>query len=396
MKFSLRNSLFELLPFILIVPLCLILILFLLVPNPNLAAGSDFISYYAGASIIKDNKGELIYDISTQRQYFEDIIYPLKATFTNRYISPPFVAFLFLPFTFVSYFTSYKLFFIANLGLFVILLFLMDKTFTKLGDKYKFLIIVPFYFIPVITTLFMGQTSFLLAIIFLLIYISLKKQKSKELGILSALLFIKPQYAIAIPFLVLLVKRKKQFLLWFLGTALILFLASLLIAGPKALLDFLPNALSTENPEFGNRAHQMFSLHAAISYFFFNSNLVNIKSFIINFGLYIFSLYLFTKRVTKMRLKTAFVLVIFLTIVFSVHVLSHDLVILLLPIYIALEGIFKNKKVNNRLLVITLALFVLPATVALGNSMPGVAILLFLSVLILFKPEILEERSLSK
>lgn len=402
MKFSLRNNLVKHISFVLIVPISLILILFLL-PNPYLA-GSDFISYFSGASIIREGEGNLIYDLSTQKEYFGDIIYPLKAAFPNRYIAPPFVALLYFPFTFFNYFTSYKLFFIANLGLFVILLFLMNKTFTELVDKYKFLIIVPFYFFPVFVTLFMGQTSFLLALIFLLIYISLKKQKSKELGILSAILLIKPQYAVAIPFLFLLVKKKKQFLLWFLGTILILFLTSLLIAGPKALSDYLPYALSTENPEFGNRAHQMFSLHAAISYFFFNSNLSNIYSLIINFAVYIPTLYVFAKRVSKIRLKMAFILVIFLTLTFSVHVLSHDLILLLLPIFIILNDAFKagkiNKfvlvKINRSLLALVLLLFVLPATVSLGNSIPAAVILFVLSAMVLFRPKILEERILSK
>ena len=390
-----KFSLAKLLPVFLITPIVLVFIFFLIVPNPNLAAGSDFLSYFTGASIIKNNRADLIYDLSTQKEFFEDIIYPLKGTITNRFISPPFVALLYLPFTYLNYFAAYKLFFIANLGLFVILLFLMDKTFTKLGDKYKFLIIVPFYFIPTATTLFMGQTSFLLAIIFFLIYICLDKKKSKEVGILSAALLIKPQYVVAIPFLFLLVKQKKQFFLWFMGASLCLLLASLFIASPKALLDLIPNALLTENPEFGNRANQMFSLHAAISYIFFNSNLSNYYSLIINFVLYTLGLYLFTKRVGKMRFKMAFIIVIFLTLVFSVHVLSHDLILLLLPIFIILNDTLKAGKMNGNLLAFVLLLFVLPTTVVLRDSIAGVILLLVLSAVFLFKPEILEEKSLS-
>src|SRR3990172_899116 len=399
-----KFSLVKLLPVLLIAPIVLIFTFFLIVPNPYLAAGSDFISYFSGASIIKNNKVNLIYDISTQKEFFEDIIYPLKGTITNRFISPPFVALLYLPFTSLNYFAAYKLFFIANLGILLIFIFLMDRNFTKLGNKYKFLIVVPFYFIPVATTLFMGQTSFLLAIIFLLIYICLNNKKSKEVGILSAALLIKPQFVIAIPFLILLVKRKKEFFIWFLGTSLFLFLASLLMAGPRALLDFLPFALSTENPEFGNRAYQMFSMHAVISYLFFKSNLTNLYSLIINFAAYIFSIYLFSKRVSKMRFKLAFIIVIFLTLVFSVHVLSHDLILLLLPIFIILNDTLKAGKINKfvlvkikgELLIFTLFLFVLPATVTLGNTIPAAVIFIVFSALLLFKPEILEKRILSK
>ena len=391
-----KFSLAKLLPVFIITPIVLIFTFFLAFPSHNLAGGSDFLSYFAGASIIKNDKANLIYDISTQKESLENIIYPLKGSITNRFISPPFVALLYLPFTYLNYFTAYKLFFIANLGLLLIFLFLMEETFKKLRKKYEWLTIVPFYFIPVATTLFMGQTSFLLALIFLLIYICLNKKKSKEVGILSATLLIKPQFIVAIPFLILLVKRKKEFLLWFLISILILFLLSFLMVGPKALSDYLPYLLLTENPEFGNRANQMFSLHAAISYLFFKSNLTNLYSLIINFALYTYSLYLFSKRVSKMRLKTAFIIVIFLTLVFSVHVLSHDLILLLLPIFIILNDTLKVGKWKGDLLAFALFLFVLPATITLGNTIPAAVILIVFSALLLFKPELLEKRIQSK
>lgn len=394
MKFSSRINVVKLLNFVLIVPISLIILLFLFTPNPYLAAGSDFISYFTGASIIKDNKAHLIYDITTQEEYFENIIYPYKGIVINRYISPPFVAIMFLPFTFINYFTAYKLFFIANLGLFLIFLYILSKVFTRLEEKYKFFYIIPFYFIPAATTLFMGQTSFLLAIIFLLIYIYLKKNRSKEAGMLSAALLVKPQFIIAIPFILLLVKKKKRFFIWFLGVTFFLFLISLLIAGPKALSDYLPSLLSTENPQFGNRAYQMFSLHAATTYFFFNSNLSNIYSLIVNFVVYLSSIYLFAKRISKMRLKTAFILVLFLTLTFSIHVLSHDLTLLLLPIFIIINDTLKPGKTNGVLLAFALLLFVLPSTVSLGNSIYAGLMLFVLSAYVLFRPEILEERFL--
>ena len=377
-----RINVNRILPIILAAPIILIIVFFLATQNHFLAAGSDFISYYTGASIIRQGKGNLIYDLSTQRQFFDDIIYPLKGNIANRFISPPFVALLYLPFSLLNYYFAYKLFFIANLGIFVFFLYLLAKTFSKIGTKYKFLHILPFYFFPVFVTLFMGQTSFVLAILFILIYQSLKDNKPELLGILSSALLIKPQYIFAIPFILILVKKKKKFLHWFLTATLFLFLTSILIAGSKALLNYLPYLFSTENPEFGNRAHQMVSFHAGISYLFFNSNLANIYSLGINFSLYISSLYLFAKRINKMQLKTAFVLIIFLTLVFSVHVLGHDLVLLLLPIFIILE---KGR------LIAPLLLFILPALSILGNTLPAIFTLLIITSLFLYKHKIFEK-----
>jgi len=372
-----RINVTRILPIILATPIILIITFFLATQNHFLAAGSDFLSYFTGASIIKNGKADLIYDISTQRKYFEDIIYPLKGTVTNRFISPPFVALFFLPFTFINFYSSYKIFLIVNLGIFLVFLHLLAKTFPAFFKKYNFLYILPFYFFPVAVTLFMGQTSFVLAIIFLLIYLSLLSNKPKDVGVLTAALLFKPQYVFAIPFLLLLIKKKKQFLLWFFITTLSLLLISLFLVGPKALFDYFPFILSTENPDFGNRAQQMFSLHATLSHLIFASKLSNFYPFLLNSGVYLLFLYLFKKRMPKMTKKTSFIFVILSTLIFSLHVLNHDLVLLILPILILLE---KGR------LIAPLLIFILPSISILGNTLIATLVLLFIASFILFKP----------
>jgi hypothetical protein len=377
----------------LITPLVLIFVYFLAVPNPNLAAGSDFLSYYAGASIIKNGKTDLIYDISTQRQFFEDIIYPLKGTITNRFISPPYVALLYFPFTFINYFIAYKIFFIVNLGVFFLFLCILRRVFRDIFQKYNFLYIIPFYFFPVAMTLFMGQTSYILAILFLFIYLLLVNNKSRETGILSAVLLIKPQYVFAIPFFLLLVKEKRQFLQGFFITTFSLLLISLLLVGHKALFDYLPFMLSTENPDFGNRAQQMFSFHSAISYLFFKSNLSSIYPFILNSGAYILFLYLFKKRKSKISIKTAFILIVFLTLLFSLHVLNHDLVLLILPIFILLDSSLKERgRIEVGRLITPILIFILPSLSIFDNTFAAICMLFVISSLILIKPSVFEIR----
>jgi hypothetical protein len=75
-----------------------------------------------------------------------------------------------------------------------------------------------------------------------------------------------------------------------------------------------------------------------------------------------------------------FVLGIILTIIFSVHALSHDLLVLLLPLYL---GISNGKKLN---LVVSMSLFIFPLISFIMPSWLLVFILLGMFFTILFYP----------
>ena len=383
-----RNYLERLLPFFLIFPIALIIIyLFIISVNPYLAAGSDFISYFAGASIIKDGKGPLIYDFATQSEYMEKAIYPLTGQILNRYIAPPFVALIFLPFTFFNFFIAYKLFALFNFGLFSLFIYFLAGTFKKAKKLNRLIVILPLYFYPVITTLVSAQTSFILAILILFLYKLIKAKRPVLIGICTALLLVKPQYMVFTPFIFLLIKNKRKYALGFFATLFVLLLASILLVGTEGLINYPSFVLATENPAFGNRAHQMFSIHAVASNLLFDSNLASIQSLMFSFFGFIIVFYLFLKRHQKISLNLSFALVILLSLLFSAHVLSHDLILLLIPIYIFLEEGYKQRPRNRwQFYLLVLILFIIPATISLGTSLPGTALLLVLATVIILKP----------
>lgn len=387
-----KTYLERLIPLFLILPIALIFFYFIIVSvNPFLAAGGDFISYFTGASIIKDGKGPLIYDFATQSRYMEKAIHPLTGQFSNRYVAPPFVALIYLPFSLFNFFIAYKLFTLFNLGLFLLFIYLLFDTF-KNAKKLNGIIILPLYFYSAISTLFSAQTSFILAILVLFLYKLIKGKKAVLVGICTALLLIKPQYMVFAPFIYLLTNGKKKYLLGFFATLLVLLLVSILLVGLEGLKNYPSFVLATENPVFGNRANQMFSLHAVVSNLLFDSNLASIQSLIFSFFGFTIVFYLFLKRYQKLSLNLSFALIILLSLLFSAHVLSHDLILLLIPIFILLDKAYKKKKASRHfLLIFVLILFVIPATISLGSSLIGTILLFLLALVFLFKPSILDD-----
>jgi hypothetical protein len=268
----------------------------------------------------------------------------------------------------------------------LVLFFLLSQEFPLVDYKNKTILSISFYFFPVFITLFMGQTSFILAIIFVLIYHFLRLKEFKKVGVLSGLLLVKPQYLLAVPLILFFVKRKREFLSSFVLTVFFLLVLSLLIVGPEALLGYFDFARLTENPEFGNRASQMFSIQAATSYLFFNSNLTRAEPLFINASIYLLSLGLFLKKAKDYSFNKNFVIVVLLVLLFGVHVLNHDLILLIIPIFILLQQVYKGGVKSSLFLLISF-LFLIPTASFLGYSIIGTLALLIFALTLLLKKD---------
>jgi hypothetical protein len=113
--------------------------------------------------------------------------------------------------------------------------------------------------------------------------------------------------------------------------------------------------------------------------------LSNFLLLLINFALYILSVVIFKNKIKKFSFEKSFIIGIILTILFSVHALSHDLMVLLIPIFILLNFILKDvKKISISYLSITLLLFFLPLSALVNGSVIGVALLIVIVALMLF------------
>lgn len=328
--------------------------------EPVVVASSDFLTYLTGATIIKRGVGDLIYDLETQLSFQKELVKPFFKEKLLPFRSPPVVALLFLPFTYFSPITSYKLFAILNLIILIILTISSAKIFKNI-KKYKFWYLIPFVFLPSIQTLFVGQTSFILLLIFLFIYISINNKNSLLAGVLGGFILFRPQYIVALPFLTVLVEKKLDFIIGFTLSFVFLLLMSLNLSGINPLLNYPSLIAYTERPVFGSRMDQMFSLTAALSQIL-KGNKVNFNSLLmINTGAYLLTLYIFIKRYKFIDFENLFVSTMLFSLVFSVHVLSHDLSILMLPVFIWLnEAFIKEVKKKKLLLFLAILVFLIP------------------------------------
>lgn len=344
----------------------------ILIPKP-LIIGSDFTAYLTGAQIIKEGKGNLLYDLKSQLKTQQEIIQPFwsyeKGLLPFRYL--PFVGVFFLPFTFFNLILGFKLF--ATFNLFLVILFiLLSAKFFKNINQHKIWLLVPLIFIPVFHTISLGQTSLILTLSLLLIYQSIKSKKPFTAGLLCGLLLFKPQYLTILPFLFLLTNNKQRFIFGILLSFLALLSISIWTSGLDTLLKYPSLVLSTETPFYGARAHQMFSLNTLLSSPALS--LSPFKIFIINGLLYLFFLLIFIKRHKSVSFDQSFASATIFSLLFAIHVLSQDLVLLLVPAYLMANHPF--------ILLFTLILISLSAAVLKGGL--AVLILLLLAIGLLF------------
>ncbi|MCH7641362.1 DUF2029 domain-containing protein [Patescibacteria group bacterium] len=359
---------------------------YLFSPNRSNAAemGSDYLSYITGASLVRENQGNKIYDLATQSAYQKEILALRDKEGVLPFKSPPFVAILFLPLTFFSFLTGYKVFAIFNLTLLALLTFLFAKTFPEVR-KLSFWFLVPFLYLSSMQTIIAGQISFVTTLIVLALLVFLNSKRVFAAGIVSSLLILKPQYVIAIPFFLLLSKKRKSFMTGFALALMFLILISIAVSGLPALLGYPSYLLSTENPTYGSHLQDMFTL---------NSTLLSIPdverlgygySLLINGIFYLAALYLFMRRYTKVSYTQSFISATILFLVFAVHVQSHDLSVLLVPVFLLLHtAVLEKERGKNLILLLALSLFLLPNIIRYISPIAGTLVSLVLAVSFLY------------
>jgi len=372
--------------------------------DPKKVFASDFPQYYSAALIVKEGKGNQVYDINTQEEYQFRVFGLQTRTSVVPFRNPPFAAFLYIPLVTYTLFQSFGIFASFNFILLFLITYLSLKTFHNVG-KIALLPILPLAFYPNTLSIVRGQVSILILVLFLVFY-SLLKSRPFLAGVVYSLLLIKLQFAIVgFPFFLIMTKQKKRFALGTAISALALFLISLYISGPNTLLSYPNFLLSTESAFFGSPVQTMFSLHNFFSFVFRGLNSNQIYIYLSQAVLYIFTIFFFIaafKKTTgfksvdelnadmsssfggrshKVRAgdhalqgvedvirksreanyDTLFVSATLFLTVFSVHVLPYDLSLFFVAILILLNRAFSDKSKNSWIVLLLAGLmFVLP------------------------------------
>ena len=304
----------------------------------------DFLAFYTAGTILKEGAREQLYDVEKQAE--------IQRRLTGRptpllYYHPPFDALMFLPLAYLSYPTAYAVWVIANL---LVLLAVVGLLLPYLQSLPLFLVALFWLSVvfPVFLSLFQGQMSILLLLIYVATFLALKRKAEFRAGSLLALGLFK--FQLVLPLLVVFVVRRWwRGLAGFFSIALVLVFLSVAVVGVGGVLNYalllwhLPQEVGTEiaSDPFGVRAARMPNVRGFITEALRGSTLLGDYAtaavLLVSVALLAWSLrYWFLERDRGEVFDLQFSLQCVVTLLVSYHTHLNDLALLTLPILLLL------------------------------------------------------------
>jgi hypothetical protein len=208
---------------------------------------ADFTIYYSAATMVRRGLGHELYNniaqYKVQREFAPDVATRLDALPFNH---PSFEALFFVPFTYLSYLPAFIVWALMNLGVLMVLPFLIRAYMPEL-QKYPWplWLLVSLAFFPIFFTLLQGQDAIVLLLLYALALVFLKRNSEALAGGVLAIGLFKPH--LIVPFVFLWVLRSGARILYgFLPGAAALALISTAIVGLPGLLSYPRYVLSLE------------------------------------------------------------------------------------------------------------------------------------------------------
>jgi Glycosyltransferase family 87 len=189
----------------------------------------DFVGFYATGKIVRQAPQDLYQKGPQQRM--EDQIFPHSALNTLAHL--PYEVWIFEQLSYLPYHDAYVLWGAFNLGLLGLIFYLLRLTGTRLDDNSRLVWLL--VCLPLAAgTVVQGQDSILLALLFLLSFLALKRRRDFASGLaIGACLF---RFEIVIPFaFIFLLRRRWKFVSGFLVMLVTVLLASLAVVGGNGM-----------------------------------------------------------------------------------------------------------------------------------------------------------------
>ena len=346
--------------------------------RPYFLIQTDLVSFLTGAKIVSDGKSDLLYNTSTQLTYQNSLVSEYGKKLLLPFRNLPMMASLYQPLLSLNLRDSFLLVFFLNTLLLLVFYLVFIHFYPEL-KRYKYLFFLTLLFYPSASNLIVGQYTPLILLTLLCVYLSIKSEKAFLTGFATSILAFKSQYLLFLLFSLILTKDKRRYFLGaFVGLTLFLLLNIVAARGINPILDYPKFILETESSAYGSRPYQMFTLTGVIKQFF--PKISSLVAIAINLFLYTLSvLFLFKMRATK-DLEAIFSVGIVLTVLFSVHALAHDLLVLLIPLFLYLASEKKGSGLIAGCIFVVSGVFSL-----LDNATASVVLMVILSVLILAK-----------
>ena len=312
----------------------------------------DFSTFYSGASIVRQGLGKQLYDEATQ--YRIQLQFAAGVSIRQGplpYIHPPFEALLFIPFTWVSYPTAYLLWDLLNLVFLVLLFFLLRSSIPWLRQiSAATWLLGCLAFFPVFFALLQGQDILMLVLLFGAAYVLLRRNSDLAAGCCLGLGVFR--FHLVLPLvLILLYQRRSRVLAGFLATATVLGLISVAIIGWEGAVAYpshvwhLEQSMERRQTIVPIRMASIRGLLDSVLIPHFSKLASDIAIAATSLGLV-----LFAARKLKLgngvQFDLGFALCVTVTVLASYHTLTYDLSLLLLPLVVTVQHVFKDENGN--------------------------------------------------
>ncbi len=200
-----------------VLTLLLIVLLFeaaILAPSyPDTALNGDFISFWTGASLLREGVGPMLFDMDTQAAYqiafrrdHAVLGVTRNATIHNPYHTPPPLALLLVPLTYLPFSVAFLIWTALSLLGFVLAV--------ALPLRGRALALTPaalmLSFIPLDYSILSGQVNVIFVLPFSLSLMAFASGRPFLGGLVLGMLWLKPQYAVIFPVIFLLKHRWQE------------------------------------------------------------------------------------------------------------------------------------------------------------------------------------------
>jgi Glycosyltransferase family 87 len=312
----------------------------------------DFTIFYSSARILAQGLGRQLYDEPTQyrvQQQFAAGVSIRQGPLP--YNHPPFEALAFVPFTWMRYPVAYLVWNLLNLIFLAMTLLVLRLALPGLRSvSVAAWLFVWVAFFPVFFALLQGQDVLFLVLLFTGVYVLLRRNSDIAAGCCLALgLF---RFHLVLPLvLILLWQKRTKAIFGFFATAAVLAVISIAIVGWQGALAYpgqvwqMERTMEQHQTIFPLRMANVRGLLATLLPFASRlaSNLV--------IGALSLALLLFAAHKWKMaslaEFDLGFSLCVIVTVLVSYHTLAYDLSLLILPVTLTIQHLFKIDDSKN-------------------------------------------------
>jgi hypothetical protein len=297
----------------------------------SLEGNGDFSAFYRTGVMVRAGELQRVYDPENQLSFDQKLFTSLHRYPPYYFYHPPFEALLLYPFAFVSYRAAFWIWSIGSFILLVISGQILSTQFSELRRAAGIPLTIPLLmFFPVVMVFLQGQDSALLLFLVTCAFVELNRGRDWSCGILLALALFKFQFII--PLAAMLAWRLSQkFVIAFVTTAAALFAASWFMVGSAGLASYWA-MLVGGTPEMVSRMPNLRGVVESLG-----------GPPALGVALAVVLAALCAIRVTQVK-EGAFELAIIISLLVSHHGHVYDCLLLIIPIFYALEkAVAENK-----------------------------------------------------